>query len=69
MLRESTMKISSSSGMSPSESNPENWRSIERRQWWLSSTGILVSLLLTLGIVSFVLPAVHSGHGSLLARY
>jgi two-component system, cell cycle sensor histidine kinase and response regulator CckA len=33
-----------------------NWRAIERRQWWLSSTGIIVSLLLTLGIASFVLP-------------
>jgi len=42
--------------MSTSQSNSENWRSIERRQWWLSSTGILVSLFLTIGIVSFALP-------------
>lgn len=47
--------------MSVSESNSANWRGIERRQWWLSSTGILVSLLLTLGIVSFALPAVIPG--------
>ena len=50
------MKVSSSMGTKPSDSIPENWRTIERRQWWLSSTGIIVSLLLTLGIVSFVLP-------------
>ena len=29
---------------------------IERRQWWLSSFGILVTLILTLGIASFALP-------------
>jgi two-component system cell cycle sensor histidine kinase/response regulator CckA len=44
---------------------PENWRSIEQRQWWLSSTGIVVSLLLTLGIVSYVLPEIIPG----LERY
>jgi PAS domain S-box-containing protein len=55
------MKFFSSRAMSASDSNPSDWRSIERRQWWLSSTGILVSLLLTLGIVSFVLPAFMSG--------
>ncbi len=49
------MKISSSNGMTTSQSNSENWRSIERRQWWLSSTGVLVSLFLTIGIVSFAL--------------
>jgi PAS domain S-box-containing protein len=31
-------------------------RRIERRQWWLWSAAILVTLLLTLGIVSFVVP-------------
>jgi PAS domain S-box-containing protein len=55
------MKISSSSGMSASQSNSEKWRSIERRQWWLSSTGILVSLFLTIGIVSFALPQFFPG--------
>src|SRR5271170_1392270 len=42
--------------MGASKTNSENWRGVERRQWWLSSTGIVVSLLLTVGIVSFVLP-------------
>ncbi len=50
------MKTSSSMGIEASKSSPETWRSIERRQWWLSSTGILVSLLLTLAIGSFALP-------------
>jgi two-component system, cell cycle sensor histidine kinase and response regulator CckA len=59
--RESMMKFSLSGGTSPSDSNPENWLSLERRQWWLSSTGVIVSLLLTLGIVSFLLPAVIPG--------
>jgi PAS domain S-box-containing protein len=44
-----------------SESKTENWRRTEGRQWWLSSTGIIVSLLLTVGIVSFVLPAFIPG--------
>jgi two-component system cell cycle sensor histidine kinase/response regulator CckA len=30
-------------------------RRVERRQWWLSFSGVLVTLLLTLGIVSFSL--------------
>jgi len=39
----------------------QNWRRIERRQWWLSSSGILVSLALTLGIASFLLSAFAPG--------
>jgi PAS domain S-box-containing protein len=55
------MWFPSSFGAVPSESNPESWRRAEGRQWWLSSTGIIVSLCLTLGIVSFVLPAFIPG--------
>jgi len=51
--------LSKSTG--PSASNAQNWRRIERRQWWVSSTGILVSLILTLGIVSVVLPEIIPG--------
>jgi two-component system cell cycle sensor histidine kinase/response regulator CckA len=57
------MKAPSSSGTNPSDSSPANWRRVERRQWWLSSTGIIVSLALTLGIVSFVLPEFIPGLG------
>lgn len=31
-------------------------RRIEHRQWWLFSSGIVVTILLTLGIISFALP-------------
>ena len=55
------MKLPLSIGASPPGSHPESWRKTELRQWVLSSTGIIVSLLLTLGIVSFVLPAVIPG--------
>jgi len=34
-----------------------DWHRIEARQMWLSSSGIVVTLVLTLGIVSFILPA------------
>src|SRR5438105_15060153 len=34
----------------------DHWRSSERRQWWLSSSAIAVSLVLTSGIVSVWLP-------------
>ena len=33
---------------------------IDRRQWWLSSSAILVTLLLAAGVVSFALPALLS---------
>ncbi len=42
---------------SPSEPISADWRYVEGRQLWLSFSGIIVSLLLTLAIVSFVLPA------------
>ena len=61
MLKASLMKIFSPRSVVNSESNPENWRVIERRQWWLSATGILVSLSLTVGILSFVLPELIPG--------
>ena len=57
------MRLSSTFPTAPSDSNPENWRRTEGRQWWLASTGILVTLLLTFGIVSFVLPALIPGMG------
>jgi two-component system, cell cycle sensor histidine kinase and response regulator CckA len=39
-----------------------NFQRIERRQWRLSTSGILVTLVLTLGIVSFVVPALAPKH-------
>jgi two-component system, cell cycle sensor histidine kinase and response regulator CckA len=34
----------------------QNWKQIERRQWWLSFSSIVLSLILTLGILSLALP-------------
>jgi len=36
---------------------------IERREWWLWSFAVLVTLFLTLGIISFVFPMLHTGPG------
>ncbi len=51
-------------GKTPSVPVEGSLSHIERRQWWLFSSGIVVTLLLTLGIVSFaapmLLPAVDS---------
>lgn len=35
-------------------------RRIERREWWLWSSAVLVTFVLTLGVVSFVFPFLHS---------
>jgi PAS domain S-box-containing protein len=35
-------------------------RMVERRDWWLWSCAVLVTLLLTLAILSFALPALHA---------
>jgi diguanylate cyclase (GGDEF)-like protein len=41
--------------------------SINRRQWWLWSTGVLVTLLLTLGIASFTFPGLLSDRDTFYA--
>lgn len=38
-----------------------NFQRIERHQWWLSSSGVVVTLILTLGIMSFALPVLVPG--------
>src|SRR6266567_6174549 len=38
-------------------------RKIERREWWLWTSAILVTLLLTLGIVSFLVPITNAIRG------
>jgi PAS domain S-box-containing protein len=42
----------------------DHWRRSERRQWWLSSSAIAVSLVLTSGIVSVLLPSMVPQLGS-----
>jgi diguanylate cyclase (GGDEF)-like protein len=42
---------------------------VDRREWWLWSSAISISLLLTLGIASFALPALLSGFDSFYAFF
>jgi two-component system cell cycle sensor histidine kinase/response regulator CckA len=44
--------------VSGAEDVSRSWRRSERRQWWLSSSAIAVSLILTSGIVSLLLPTI-----------
>jgi PAS domain S-box-containing protein len=48
--------------LSTRASNPIDFgmRKIERREWWLWGSAVVVTLLLTLGIASFMLPSVAS---------
>jgi two-component system, cell cycle sensor histidine kinase and response regulator CckA len=55
------MRLQNSKNSAPAKAISSDWHRLEARQIWLSSTGIVVSLLLTAGIVSFVLPAFIPG--------
>src|SRR5476649_2313699 len=39
-----------------------NFRRIERREWWLWAAAVVISLLLTVGMASFLLPEVRDLH-------
>jgi len=39
-------------------------RKIERREWWLWAAAVLITLLLTAGLVSFIIPTLHEGEFS-----
>jgi PAS domain S-box-containing protein len=39
-----------------------NFRRIERREWWLWAAAVVITLLLTVGMASFLLPEVHDLH-------
>ena len=39
-------------------------RRIEQREWWLWATAVIITLLLTAGILSFLPPLLHSGERS-----
>ncbi len=38
----------------------ERMRAVERRDWWLWSCAVLITLLLTLAVVSFAMPLLHT---------
>jgi len=44
----------------PSTSLLDRMRVVERRDWWLWSGAVLITLVLTLAIISFVLPTLHT---------
>ncbi len=48
------------------DSLPANFRRMERREWWLWGMAFTVTLLVTLGLSSFVLPARHLAEASFL---
>ena len=41
-----------------------NFRRIERREWWLWAAAAIITLLLTVGLASFILPNAHSHQDS-----
>src|SRR5260370_33917214 len=38
----------------------DRMRVVERRDWWLWSCAVLITLVLTVAIISFVLPTLHA---------
>src|SRR5579871_6709883 len=56
------MTNDTSTDKQPEELTPRyGLRLIERREWWLWATTVLVTLLLTAAIISFLPPLLHSG--------
>ncbi len=51
-----TASSQDSQGVQP-EAFRENLRRLDRRQWWLWSSTVLVLILLTIAVASFSLPA------------
>jgi two-component system, cell cycle sensor histidine kinase and response regulator CckA len=45
---------------------PQSFRRIERREWWLWASAIVVTLLLLVGLSSFILPAFRIGEDTFL---
>jgi len=45
---------------------PQAFRRIERREWWLWASAIVVTLLLMVGLSSFILPVFRSGEDTFL---
>jgi len=52
-------KTAGKTGDAQSKALRANFRRIERREWWLWAAAAIVTLLLTFGLASFLLPSVH----------
>jgi diguanylate cyclase (GGDEF)-like protein len=53
----------------PPEAISEHMRKLDRRQWWLWSTAVLVLLLMTIGVASFAFPAILAVDGMASSFY
>ncbi len=53
----------------PTESFRESLRRLDRRQWWLWSTTVMVLILMTLAVASFAFPAILSKEQSTYSFY
>ena len=53
----------------PPQRLPQNFRRIERREWWLWGSAIFVTLLLMAGLSSFILPSMRTSEDSFLRFY
>jgi two-component system, cell cycle sensor histidine kinase and response regulator CckA len=54
------VKFVADSAVPPGKALRTNFRRIERREWWLWAAAAIITLLLTLGLVSFLLPNTHA---------
>jgi two-component system cell cycle sensor histidine kinase/response regulator CckA len=45
--------------VAPSQALRTNFQRIERREWWLWAVAVVITLLLTVGLASFLLPNAH----------
>jgi two-component system, cell cycle sensor histidine kinase and response regulator CckA len=61
---ESILRLAGESDVAPPGLVQSELKRIERRQWWLSSSGVFVTLLLSLAIFSFALPVFLPQFGS-----
>ena len=50
------MRARKSAGAKAAGRLEDNWRHVERRQWWLSVSSIVLSLVLTVGISLLAIP-------------
>jgi diguanylate cyclase (GGDEF)-like protein len=60
-FRDAAESLTSQASAVANERTLPNTRQIDRREWWLWSSAISVTLLLVLGIASFAVPALKAG--------
>jgi PAS domain S-box-containing protein len=58
-LQQNQQKKAKRPGFAQSNDPRANFRRIERREWWLWAAAAIITLLLTLGLASFLLPNAH----------